>query len=519
MATIGKNILENLTTGMYSDSKVSYREYIQNACDQIDRAIRQGIISEDDAEVDIFIDSEKRYISIKDNATGAKASEFKADLGDIANSNKTIGQNKGFRGIGRLCGLAYCQTLKFSTSYIGENVASIMVCDAKKMREMLASPVKYTIDAIWDAIVKFETKLEKAETHYFEVELIDVGKAHADLLNKDKVVEYLSFVAPVPYSNKFYLNHQVYEHAEKIGYKIDEYRVLVNGEQLFKNYTTKLKEESGSNIKNYDEISKLEFHNFKDSNGKLVAWMWVGLSRFEKQIPKINVMRGIRLRSSNIQLGDDDTLQKRNLFKETRSNYYFVGEVFAVDDGLIPNSQRDYFNENECRVKFEMLLSAYFRDTLYNLYYKANGIKNALKAQREYIAKVEEYNQKVQSGGFVDESAREKLKIEIEGAKVKSEKAEKTLSRFDEISDDSPLAEVHKSIKQQYDAEGIKDKKENVEIKEEPQKAKNTYITTGLSKLNKSERKLVAKIMTIVSDLAPKDVAEKIIERITKDLK
>ena len=142
-----------------------------------------------------------------------------------------------------------------------------------------------------------------------------------------------------------------------------------------------------------------------------------------------------------------------------------------------------------------------------------------MKAQREYIAKVEEYNQKVQSGGFVDESAREKLKIEIEGAKVKSEKAEKTLSRFDEISDDSPLAEVHKSIKQQYDADGIKDKKESVEIKDEPQKAKNTYITTGLSKLNKSERKLVAKIMTIVSDLAPKDVAEKIIERITKDLK
>ena len=31
MAVIGKNILENLTTGMYYDSKVIYREYIQNA--------------------------------------------------------------------------------------------------------------------------------------------------------------------------------------------------------------------------------------------------------------------------------------------------------------------------------------------------------------------------------------------------------------------------------------------------------------------------------------------------------
>ena len=132
MATVGKNILENLTTGMYSDSKVIYREYIQNACDQIDLAISLGILSPDEGNVDIFTDSKKRYISIKDNATGVKADDFVSDVGDIANSDKIIGENKGFRGIGRLCGLAYCKTLKFTTSYLGENLKSIMTCDAKK---------------------------------------------------------------------------------------------------------------------------------------------------------------------------------------------------------------------------------------------------------------------------------------------------------------------------------------------------------------------------------------------------
>ena len=38
----GANILENLTTGMYQDSKIIYREYIQNACDQVDKAIKDG---------------------------------------------------------------------------------------------------------------------------------------------------------------------------------------------------------------------------------------------------------------------------------------------------------------------------------------------------------------------------------------------------------------------------------------------------------------------------------------------
>ena len=132
MATIGKNILDNLTTGMYSDSRVIFREYIQNACDQIDLAVKMNIIAQGDGQIDIYIDHANRNISILDNATGVQAESFVENLGDIANSNKHIGQNKGFRGIGRLCGLAYCKTLIFKTSYLGEDVASIMVCDAKK---------------------------------------------------------------------------------------------------------------------------------------------------------------------------------------------------------------------------------------------------------------------------------------------------------------------------------------------------------------------------------------------------
>ena len=62
MATIGKNILENLTTGMYADSKVIYREYVQNACDQIDKAVELGIIDREQAEVFISIKEDERLI-------------------------------------------------------------------------------------------------------------------------------------------------------------------------------------------------------------------------------------------------------------------------------------------------------------------------------------------------------------------------------------------------------------------------------------------------------------------------
>lgn len=42
---IGKHTLESLTSGMYSDPYVVYREYIQNATDSIDEAVACGIIS------------------------------------------------------------------------------------------------------------------------------------------------------------------------------------------------------------------------------------------------------------------------------------------------------------------------------------------------------------------------------------------------------------------------------------------------------------------------------------------
>lgn len=518
MATIGKNILDNLTTGMYSDSRVIYREYIQNACDQIDLAVKMNILAQGEGQVDIYIDNSKRYISILDNATGVKAESFIEDLGDIANSNKQIGQNKGFRGIGRLCGLAYCKTLKFKTSYLGESVASVMTCDAKKMRDMLVENKKYTIDEIWEAIVKYDTAPEKEDKHYFEVEMIDINRENTDLLDEKRIKEYLNFVAPVPYKNTFILRSGIYAHARDIGCTIDEYYVQINGQQIFKEYTTKIKEQSGVNLKNYDDISKLEFKDFYDEDRHLLAWMWYGLSRFEKSIPKVNQMRGIRVRSGNIQIGNDDVVQ--DLFKESRGNYYFVGEIFAEDDKLIPNSQRDYFNENETRVKFEDELRTYFYDVLHRLYYDANRLKNAYKKQEEYISKVDEYNKKTNENGFVNEEEKQKLKFVIDKVEKEAEEARKQIDKFKEVNEESPIAEVRKSIENKFGADKLQ--REVVEkevVKTEVTDKKKQYITSSMSKLSKNERKLVSKLLTIINEVASKDVAEKIIDKIKEELR
>ena len=295
------------------------------------------------------------------------------------------------------------------------------------------------------------------------------------------------------------------------------YPVFLTESYVKSKYTTKLKEQSGAALKNYDEISRLEFKDFRDNSGNLIAWMWIGLSRFEKQIPSINHMRGLRVRSANIQLGNDDALQP--LFKENRGNYYFVGEVFAASRNLIPNSQRNYFNENETRVLFEDLLREYFFDVLHKLYYEANRVKNDYKRQEEYLSKVAEYQKKEQEKGFVNEEERQKLQFDIDRAKKSAEEARKRLDKLDSSDSASPLSEVRKSIGKKYAADALKKKAETTTVATNDDDKKKPFVTTGMSKLSRSERKLVGKILSIITDIAPKDIAEQIITKIKEEMR
>ena len=348
--------------------------------------------------------------------------------------------------------------------------------------------------------------------------MIDINHENTDLLNEKKIKEYLNFVAPVPYKNTFILRNDIYSHARNIGCPIDEYCVQINGQQIFKEYTTKIKEQSGASLKNYDDISRLEFKDFYDRDGKLIAWMWYGLSRFEKSIPKVNQMRGLRVRSGNIQIGNDDVVQ--NLFKENRGNYYFVGEIFAVNERLIPNSQRNYFNENEVRVCFEDGLRTYFYDVLHKLYYDANRLKNAYKKQEEYVAKVEEFNKKSSENGFVNEEEKQRLKFAIEKVQKEAADAKKQIDKYKGVDGKSPIAEVQKSIENKFGADNLQKEVEEKEIvTQEISDKKKQYITSSMSKLSKSERKLVSRLLTIINDVAPKEVSEKIIDKIKEELR
>ena len=86
---VGKYTLESLTNGMYSSPMDLYREYIQNAVDSIDDAVRSGLIEKRATRIDITINTDNSTISIRDNGCGINVDNAARLLVDIGYSNQS----------------------------------------------------------------------------------------------------------------------------------------------------------------------------------------------------------------------------------------------------------------------------------------------------------------------------------------------------------------------------------------------------------------------------------------------
>lgn len=188
----GKFLLEILTKGMYSNPMHIYREYIQNASDSIDRAIDLGLITPADAMIHIDIDMKRNSIVIRDNGIGIPQNDAQIKLLNVGASDKDGISERGFRGIGRLGGLAYAEQVQFITSAYGDKTKTVMTCDCVRMQQLLQKSNDETSDVMetFKAISRFDILAEAADSHYFEVRAIGVPP-ESGLLDESAVIQYM----------------------------------------------------------------------------------------------------------------------------------------------------------------------------------------------------------------------------------------------------------------------------------------------------------------------------------------
>jgi hypothetical protein len=340
---VGKDILEVLTSAMYVDPLAIYREYIQNAADAIDEARHTGVLAPTEScIVEIEIDLDKRGVIIRDNGIGVPAAEFQTRMTSFGASAKRGTHARGFRGVGRLSGLAYCQELLFRSRSAGELLASELRWDCRKAKTFLRS-ADFSGDLA--AVVAQSVQVRQVDGkqfsgHFFEVEMRGIPRLRNDwLLNPSIIEQYLSQVGPLPFTPKFRFSDNISTLLEgHLGLTNITLKIAGNAEPVFRPHRDSFETSGGEDA--FQELQPIQIPGY---DGGTAAVGWILHHGYKGAVPSSS-LKGLRLRSGNIQVGGNGILE--DLFTETRFNSWCVGEIHVVDSRIIPNGRRDHYEQN-----------------------------------------------------------------------------------------------------------------------------------------------------------------------------
>lgn len=494
---VGKHTLESLTTGMYNDPKITYREYIQNSVDSIEVAIREGIINKSDSKIEIVLDEENSNLVIKDNGMGIRAEEVFSILINIGNSQKRHTNNRGFRGIGRLGGLSYCEKLRFITSFKGESVRSTLEFDSKRLKELLV-PGKYEnydMEMVLNEVTNLSNEEENINEHYFIVEMENID-SFCGLLDIESIKSYLRQVAPVPYRPKFIWREKINDVLRRNNIIVEDFNIFIGEiddklEQIYKANKDKFK----VNKKNptNDELS--DIRTFEIENNGLLAVGWYGKCGLYGQIINQEI-KGIRVRKGNILIGDERLLNP--IFRDARFNGYIQGEIFVVDDGLIPNARRDDFEAGGEYNNFLSLLTESIGEEI------SKDVRNYSQNRNNAVQKkVKEIKKKI----------NEVKIIKDEGFNSKVEK-EKISQEIEKLTSDMSSLNVKSEQDKKIKAEALQ---KLDEVKDEVEES-NKFKLNEISSLGKKEKKILSIVSNILSSYLSKDTVDEVINLLKEKL-
>lgn len=509
---VGKNALESLTTGMYKDCRIIYREYIQNSTDAIDSATKQGIIRKEENRIEISLNTAKKEIKIRDNGIGIHSTQVYNTLGDVGVTTKDYTKDRGFRGIGRLGGLGYCDELVFSTSSKGESLKIVTTWDCIELRRLLRPDISPNLSVI-DVINKIthETHLEEAqESHYFEVLLKGVN--NEKLLDFDDIKDYLSQSAPVPFNYQHFttlkcINTNLYNR----GKSPEEYNVFLNKEQVFKPYRRKV---TAGKESEKEFIEDIKFFDSFKGDKSLFFLGWYGVTKLSGSIKDKDV-NGIRVRKHNILIGDNYTLDP--FFGDNPTyqvaNRWFVGEIYVYDENLLPNARRDDFEENQSYFEFKSEVEKVTRN-LAKLPHVASSERSSIKKFGKAETSLTKIKDEISNG--LTNTSKEKIVEKING--IEEEIRNVRIKQKDKPEIDSKTYNTESFQKDELSEKKTVILKELEKLKEKVNDSNNFIADRIPSNYPKEVRKVIRIIFEIIDRELPQNEAHHLQEKIIREL-
>lgn len=343
---VGKDILELVTGAMYADPLTVYREYIQNAADAVDEARAAGAeYQEEQPQVLISLDHIERTVKVRDLGAGVRNADFQRRLTAIGASGKRGTKQRGFRGVGRLSGLGYCQELVFRSRANGDTKVKELHWDVRTLREKLRDPgFTGSLADLVRAVAHVTTFSDDGTypAHFFEVEMRKVLRIKNDLLmNEAEIRAYLSQVAPVPFHPNFEFGNAIRARLSEEGVS-EPIRIELNDDQglVFHRAVSQVVMGKQATL----TFGGVDFKRLTNSAGELLAFGWILEHGYIGAMPRGSNMGGIRLRVRDVEVGDAQILAP--LFVEQRFCSWSVGEIHVVHPKIVPNGRRDDFEHS-----------------------------------------------------------------------------------------------------------------------------------------------------------------------------
>lgn len=441
-------------------------------------------------------------------------------LMNVGASDKDGITERGFRGIGRLGGLAYAEKVQFVTTAIGDATKTIMTCDCVRMQQLLQKSNNETSDIMetFKAISTFEEQPEDSNEHYFEVRLLGVPQ-ESGLLDEDDVIRYLSETAPIDFdSQQFPQARKIRDHFSEKGFPITCYKILRGARKkpIYKLYSRSLSTGKQGRTKTKDFVRDVEFIYKEASDGKPLYIGWLAITDFSGVISDESV-QGIRFRKGNILVGNGTTFANFFPSEGHNANRMFAGEIHVLHDELVPNSQRDDFEPSTAYNEMRKSLSEW-AGTINRKYRR--GTSEATSALRNLTKLNEEQKElegKIDSGAITSDEKREQIAERLEKIARTREKEEKTVRKAMERGtfDDERKETVEKALSQ-TEAATKKVTALNTKIVNAGYATKNDLP----SSYSRDERKLYQRIISIIDSYFASEpqTAEALREKIKLEL-
>jgi len=434
---VGSFLLESLTTGMYIEPRDCVREYVQNGLDAIESARAARQLRPNSGRVTIIIDRPNDVLMIRDDGLSIPAENVWETLTSIGASKKALRRNAGFRGIGRLAGIAYCDVLEFRCKAKGEVTATILRFDAAAIREVLRKGESDVDGAFRASISMGESIPAPMEDHWTEVRLTGLATAPEELVSVGRLADYLVNIAPLKYRDAWSAADVVVRHAATAGVPVPTIELLIGTSEVDLQELRKPHADTVMAGRNRaTKLTDIAFLEGSSAPGRR-WWGWYAKTHLFGNVLD-EKLAGIRVRVRNIQLDGIDIMTR--IFTERGVSHgrllnWYVGEIFIDAVTVIPNARRDGFEDTpEWRELAKEILEQVnpLIDAAYTASRSRSGTKTFARIDADILSQVEHIEQTAAFPELADDAEESKRRDKAwKSAKSKARTLTKRLEALD----------------------------------------------------------------------------------------